>query len=239
MPKRKTTSPNTGKSTSKQGNKKQKIDDPEKRKSELLAAGFTEYGGALTDSLLDQLLGDKKDLKVLFPLCADSIDMKRLYERGHQVIGIEISKSMIIKFFKKRKLEYTVKNTIAGQVYSVKLDGRLRIYCCDFFNFNAKVEGGNFDVVVDQRAICSLFPHDKPRYVKKVKSLLSPNFIYVFDTFDIDRTKLPKSKAKGFNIKEVEGWFGKGFKIEIIQTLSAGLTIGQNHLSLVLRLFRK
>ena len=69
----------------------------------------------------------------------------RLYEEGHEVVGVEYSEAAICQFFVEQQLPFeqlthTFPSSEHSCMHTVKLfttsDRRLRIYCMDFFLFS-------------------------------------------------------------------------------------------------------
>ncbi|XP_041357513.1 probable thiopurine S-methyltransferase [Gigantopelta aegis] len=118
----------------------------------------------------DRLLVGREHIKILFPMCGKTVDMKWAYDLGHVVVGVEGSEIPIKEFFEESGLEYTVEplTTIAGNRYKTT-DGRIQIFECDLFDFNKDL-AGQFDAIWDRGAIVAVNKDQQKRSRRKEKS---------------------------------------------------------------------
>ena len=63
-------------------------------------------------------LGLAADARVFVPLCGKSLDMVWLAERGHRVLGVELSELAVRQFFDERGLAPAIHDTTAGRHFS-------------------------------------------------------------------------------------------------------------------------
>lgn len=61
-----------------------------------------EQGHQLLKKYLDTFLKGEKALRVFFPLCGKAVEMKWFADRGHSVVGVEISELGIRDFLRSR-----------------------------------------------------------------------------------------------------------------------------------------
>ncbi|XP_069138254.1 probable thiopurine S-methyltransferase [Argopecten irradians] len=125
----------------------------------------------------DKLLGDNKQQKVFIPLCGRAAELKYLAELGHDVVGVEFAEVAILQFFEMFDITYESKpmKDPEGTVYTSTKDGlSIRIYCCDFWKFGPRVEGG-FQAVWDAGSLYSLPMSQRDDYIKVMKSVLAPS----------------------------------------------------------------
>lgn len=105
---------------------------------------------------------------VFVPLCGKSRDMMWLHERGHEVIGVEISPIAARDFFAENKLN--PKTTTRGRFEQWEY-GRLKILVGDFFALEAsdltEVAG-----VYDRASLIALPPPMRARYAEHLASIL-------------------------------------------------------------------
>nr|AAL18008.1 truncated thiopurine methyltransferase [Canis lupus familiaris] len=66
-----------------------------------------EQGHKLLKKHLDTFLKGENGLRVFFPLCGKAVEMKWFADRGHSVVGVEISELGIQEFFAEQNLSYT------------------------------------------------------------------------------------------------------------------------------------
>lgn len=102
------------------------------------------------------------DSRVFVPLCGKSLDMTWLAERGHRVLGIELSRIAVEQFFDEHGLRPDVQRTRYGTHYTA---GPFELICGDLFNLDATAlaDCGAF---LDRAALIALPPPMRPRYVQ-------------------------------------------------------------------------
>lgn len=106
--------------------------------------------------------------RVFVPLCGKALDLHWLAERGHDVVGIELSELAVRQFFAD-----------AGQTPDVAAAGKLKryvsgsitLYAGDFFALTAQ-QLGAVDYVYDRAALIALPGAVRPRYVERLAALL-------------------------------------------------------------------
>lgn len=120
---------------------------------------------------------DDPDAEVFVPLCGKSLDMIWLAERGHDVIGVELSDIAIDAFFSENALSrqmrqdgpFTISETRIGEN-----GGSVEIWCGDFFAFSKdrlKMTSAAYD-----RASLIALPTDlRRRYAQTLCDLLPAN----------------------------------------------------------------
>ncbi len=74
------------------------------------------------------------DARVFVPLCGKSLDMAWLAERGHRVLGVELSELAIRQFFDERGLAPALHDTAAGTHF---VAGPYELICGDAFALDA------------------------------------------------------------------------------------------------------
>lgn len=105
---------------------------------------------------------------VLVPLCGKSEDMAWLRERGHRVIGVELSELACHAFFEEHGLEPDVRQDGAFQRFS---HSDIDLLCGDFFKLtNAQL--GDASLLYDRAAMIALPPDVRPAYWEHVANLL-------------------------------------------------------------------
>ncbi|XP_056018021.1 probable thiopurine S-methyltransferase isoform X2 [Ostrea edulis] len=145
----------------------------------------------LLEKHIDKLINGRQRIKIFVPLCGKSVDMKWLWDQGHTIIGVESVRSAVEEFFKEQSIKYTVSDLpdIGGSVFTSE-DERMKLYCCDLFKFNSKLEGG-MNAVWDRGSIVAINRDERQRYAELLTSLLSPDCRYLLDTLEYDETKYP------------------------------------------------
>ncbi|KAK3101763.1 hypothetical protein FSP39_006172 [Pinctada imbricata] len=120
------------------------------------------------------LLSDDQKSRVFFPFCGKCVDMKWMYDEGHEVIGIEGVELPIIEFFKESQIEYEVLDVQGGtlKVYQSK-DGRLKLYYGNYYDMRSTGEDP-FTAVWDRGALEAIPASERQLYVQLMMSLMSP-----------------------------------------------------------------
>ncbi|ELT90016.1 hypothetical protein CAPTEDRAFT_225489 [Capitella teleta] len=126
----------------------------------------------------------RKQQKIFVPLCGKSLDMKWLLDEGHTIVGVEYVPKAVMEFFKEQNIQYTVHEVpaISGTLYKSS-DGRLRLYCCDFFTFNSEIESG-FDAVWDRASFVAIPADRQIEYADIILSLMSPHARYLMESYE-------------------------------------------------------
>ncbi|XP_035882355.1 thiopurine S-methyltransferase isoform X2 [Phyllostomus discolor] len=124
-----------------------------------------EQGHQLLKKHLDNFLKGESGLRVFFPLCGKAVEMKWFADRGHSVVGVEISELGIREFFTEQNLSYTEEPIVAipGAKVFKSSSGNISLYCCNLF--------------------------DLPSYADIMLSLMRKGFQYLLSVFSYDPTK--------------------------------------------------
>ena len=105
---------------------------------------------------------------VFVPLCGKSLDLVWLAERGHPVIGVDVSELAIRAFFSEQKLEPDVQ--VHGDIRRFS-SGPYTIYCGDFFALtSAHLPPCN--LIYDRAALVALPQPMRQRYAQHLRNLL-------------------------------------------------------------------
>ncbi|MEE4331640.1 MAG: thiopurine S-methyltransferase [Wenzhouxiangella sp.] len=115
-------------------------------------------------------LSPRGDETVFVPLCGKSFDMVWLRERGHRVLGVELSSIACRAFFSERGVEPTVTETESFVHFAH--DG-IDLYCGDFFDLPL---ARFFDVELfyDRAALIALPPAVRQRYCARLGEIMGP-----------------------------------------------------------------
>lgn len=109
---------------------------------------------------------NKLDLKphsrIFVPLCGKSIDMLWLVDKGHDVVGVEISEIACEAFFRENALQYQVADAGAFKKYS---STNITLYAGDYFALTAEMLG-HIDAVYDRAALIALPGEMRKQYVE-------------------------------------------------------------------------
>lgn len=105
-------------------------------------------------------LGLDAHAPVLVPLCGKSLDVWWLRDRGHPVLGVELSPLAVEALFAEARVSRTV--TQQGP-FEVSEGGGVRILCGDFFDLRAE-DLASIHAVYDRAALVALPPPLRRRY---------------------------------------------------------------------------
>ena len=106
---------------------------------------------------------------VFIPLCGKSLDMVWLAERGHRVIGVELSELAIDDFFAGQNL---IAETRQVGSLTLKSAGPYELYCGDFFAMSPDLVAG-VRAIYDRAALVALPPRMRRSYAAHIKSLFA------------------------------------------------------------------
>ncbi|XP_033290732.1 thiopurine S-methyltransferase isoform X1 [Orcinus orca] len=149
-----------------------------------------ERGHQLLKKHLDTFLKGAKELRVFFPLCGKAVEMKWFADRGHSVVGVEISELGIREFFMEQNLSYSEEQImeIPGAKVFKSSSGNISLYCCSLFDL-PRANIGKFDRIWDRGALVAINPGDRKRYADIMLSLTRTGFQYLLSVFSYDPTK--------------------------------------------------
>ena len=150
----------------------------------------------LVVKLFVEMVGDRKDLNLLLPLCGRSPDLLWLAEQGHRVTGIEWSERAVKQFFQDSKVTYSTEECCFGEALGSIYRGvevPVTIYCSNLFSLKGHESIGKFDCIWDHGSVGSFHP-DKPQraaYVAVCDSMLKPGGKILLSTFDYEQSEHP------------------------------------------------
>uniref|UniRef100_A0A2I3GJQ8 Thiopurine S-methyltransferase n=1 Tax=Nomascus leucogenys TaxID=61853 RepID=A0A2I3GJQ8_NOMLE len=167
-----------------------------------------EQGHQLLKKNLDTFLKGESRLRVFFPLCGKVVGMKWFADRGHSVVGVEISELGIREFFTEQNLSYSEEPiTKMPETKVVKSSlGNISLYCCSIFYLPRTNIG----------ALVAINPGDRKCYADIMLSLLGKKFQYLLCVLSYDPTKHP---GPPFYVPhaEIERLFGKICNIHCLE----------------------
>ncbi|EFX78966.1 hypothetical protein DAPPUDRAFT_304984 [Daphnia pulex] len=156
-------------------------------------------------------------LRIFVPLCGKTQDLRWIYDRGHEVVGLDGVEKPILEFFKEQGLAYT-KGNEGGFPFFASDDGRLKIYNCDLFALNPEI-CGKFDGIWDRGSLVAILALEREKYAKLMKSLLNETFGYLIDTMQYDQSQYP-GPPLSVPVEEVKHLFGDTCEIETLLTVN-------------------
>ncbi|CAC5361197.1 TPMT [Mytilus coruscus] len=160
---------------------------------------------------VDKMLNSREKVKTfVVPFCGKVVEMKWLWDKGHEVVGVECGVEAIKDFFAENKIDYSMVEVpeVKGELYKSD-DGRIRLYCCDFFKFYSGIES-DFEAVWDSHALNAVNLDDQEKYVNIIKSLMGNKCINLTVTDELS-----------VNCEKLRKWFNNGFRVEESDFLKA------------------
>ena len=133
-------------------------------------------------------LGSPAASPVFVPLCGKSLDMVWLAERGHRVIGIELSEVAIDEFFKGQNL--TPETRQIGFL-RLKSAGPYKLYCGDYFAMSPELLDGT-RTIYDRAALIALPPEMRRSYTAHLDELFGATYVIDECRRDEDISPPPK-----------------------------------------------
>jgi len=138
---------------------------------------------------------------VFVPMCGKSRDLLWLNDRGHPVMGIELSEIAVKTFFSENGLQY--KQHYDGR-FSVWCSGTIKLFCGDFFSLKLVhlcTEQFTVQAVYDRASLIALPADMRVRYVQHFKSLFEKGIKVLLVTLEY-----PESEMQGppFSVPESE-----------------------------------
>jgi thiopurine S-methyltransferase len=134
---------------------------------------------------------------VLVPLCGKSLDLWWLRDRGHPVLGVELSALAVEAFFAEARVARTV--TRQGP-FEVSEGGGVRILCGNFFDLRAEDLAG-VRAVYDRAALIALPRPLRKRYADLLAERLPAGARTLLLSFE---TTPPVESGPPFSVAEAE-----------------------------------
>jgi thiopurine S-methyltransferase len=144
-------------------------------------------------------LGLPKQSNVFVPLAGKSLDMVWMAERGHQVIGVELSELAVDNFFAERsRAPASLKDT----GFTIKRAGPYEIWCGDFFELSMGVTRRVVGVY-DRAALVAMPYAMQARYAGKLAELIPCDVPVLlvslsYDPSEMDGPPFPISRERIF-----------------------------------------
>ncbi|GAB5606067.1 thiopurine S-methyltransferase [Sideroxyarcus sp. TK5] len=135
--------------------------------------------------------------EVFVPLCGKSLDMVWLRERGHTVLGVELSAIAVRDFFSEQGKSPA--HTHSEKFECCEAEG-IRILCGDFFDLR-KEDMAQVRAVYDRASLVALPPEMRERYARHLVEILPPGSQVLLVTFDYPQEQMP---GPPFAVSEAE-----------------------------------
>jgi thiopurine S-methyltransferase len=108
--------------------------------------------------------------RVLVPFCGKSEDLRWLAERGHDVVGVDLSPIAAKAFAEEQAMELS---ETQEPPFTVFRGNGITFYAGDFLSLTPGV-AGHFDLFYDRAAIIALPPAKRPAYAQHLQSFIAP-----------------------------------------------------------------
>ncbi len=154
-------------------------------------------------------LGLDVDAPVFVPLCGKSLDMHWLRNRGHPVLGIDLSPIAIHDFFAEAGLSPEKDDSGPLERFTV---GGFDLRCGDLF----ELTGDDLRAVrgcYDRGALVALPPDLRRRYVDHLMQILPERVTILLVTVEYDQSKM-SGPPHSVPPEEVEALYGREFGVE-------------------------
>jgi len=150
--------------------------------------------------------------EIFVPLCGKSRDMLWLRERGHSVLGVELSPIAVRDFFTENSLTATRSNVGAFEIWEAD---RLKILVGDFFHLVAN-QLSKTSYVYDRASLIALPPALRENYAIHLTKILPNGADILLVTLEY-----PQNQMQGppFSVKEneVHTLFNEHYRITQLQ----------------------
>jgi thiopurine S-methyltransferase len=132
-------------------------------------------------------LGLPSNSRVFVPLCGKSLDLLWLRERGHSVLGVELSAVALEAFCMEQGIPARRRILHDFEVYEA---AQLQLYLGDFFSLTPEVLG-SVSAVYDRAALISWAPELRAAYVAHVTALTLPGTQTLLITLEYAQAQMP------------------------------------------------
>ena len=157
-------------------------------------------------------LGVPAGAKVFVPLAGKSLDMPWLAAQGHRVLGVELSRIAVERFFAENGLEPEIRESASGTHF---VAGDIEIVCGDAFALDEAILAG-CDAVFDRAALIALPPELRVRYANELYAKLPAGCRGLLITLEY-----PQAERDGppFSVPEAEvrALYGRDWNIDLLE----------------------
>jgi thiopurine S-methyltransferase len=135
--------------------------------------------------------------RVFVPLCGKSLDLLWLRQRGHGIVGVELSQIAVEAFFDEHQIK--PQRETCGPFERYRAEG-FEILCGDYFALSSEFVG-HFDAIYDRAALIALPPTMRERYAAVLTALAPPRtqMLLITVQYSTDRISPPP-----FNVEDAE-----------------------------------
>lgn len=157
-------------------------------------------------------LAGKDTGAVLVPLCGKAHDLWWLHDRGHPVIGVELSEVACKDFFEEGEAKAMVQ---PGEPFTVFRHENLQLWNGDFFQLVPE-DLTHIKLVYDRAALIALPPEMRQQYVDHLTAITPENTRTLLITLDYEGS--PTSPPFNVSNDEVHELYAEDYQIEHLHT---------------------
>ena len=157
-------------------------------------------------------LGLEEGARVLVPLCGKSLDLLWLAQRGHEVLGIELSEKAVEDFFSEHHFDPAVDEQGPFKVYRA---GSIELWCGDFFDLTPG-DVADCSAVYDRAALIALPAPMRQRYAAHLTRILPKGSNGLLITLDYDQAQMEGPPFAVLD-EEVQRLFGASWMLKTLE----------------------
>jgi thiopurine S-methyltransferase len=158
-------------------------------------------------------LGTPQNAPVFVPLCGKSLDLNWLKERGHPVVGVELSPIAVDDFFTDSEISPTRSPSGPLELYSAD---HFEIYRGDFFDLGP-AEVASTRACYDRGSIVALPPELRVRYAEHLTKILPREMTILLLIVEYDQSKM-SGPPHSVPPEEIERLFSPAFEIKTLSS---------------------
>lgn len=151
-----------------------------------------------------------EESSVLVPLCGKTIDIAWLLEKGHAVIGVELSEQAVIELFDELGVVPAISTVGELTLYSAD---SLQIYVGDIFKVTSEMLG-KVDAIYDRAALVALTTGVRVEYTKHLREL-TDNASQLLLCFEYDQSLMNRTPYS-VEEREVRKHYEEHYDLELL-----------------------
>jgi len=157
-------------------------------------------------------LGLEEGARVLVPLCGKSLDLLWLAQRGHEVLGIELSEKAVEDFFSEHHFDPAVDEQGPFKVYRA---GSIELWCGDVFDLTPG-DVADCCALYDRAALIALPAPMRQRYAAHLTRILPKDSKGILITLDYDQAQMDGPPFAVLD-EEVQRLFGTSWTLKTLE----------------------
>ena len=151
------------------------------------------------------------------PLCGKSLDLQFLWQKGHEVTGVEGVANAIPAFVQESGVQlHLAPDDGTGLIKHQTSDGRLTIIQDNFLELSHPSLDHQFNAVWDRASLYALSEEPRQQYMKTIRRLLGDDFRYILATLEYDESGPLSGPPHSIPLHKIEKLFGDFAVIEKI-----------------------